>query len=100
MYRVSCSFLYMSKTKSAPLYGYYSHNHASIPGCEISIYRNPQGREVLVTGFGSTENPKDSGYHYPQTLEVGKITAKWQLLHLHRVKGVLDPQYLLDPEEI
>ena len=89
----------MSNTKTAPIYGYYSHNHASMPGCEIRIFRHPQGREVLVTGFGSTENPEDSGYDYPQTLEVGKITAKWKLLHLYRVKGV-DPQYLLDPEEI
>lgn len=90
----------MATTKTAPLYGYYSHNHASIPGCEISIYMHPQGREVFVTGFGSTQNPEESGYNYLQTIEVGEITAKWQLLHLYRVKGVVDTQYLLDPEEI
>jgi|GEM_PF-1024454 len=89
----------MSKTKTTPLYGYYSHNHAIIPGCEISVYRNPQGREVLVTGFGSTQNPKDSGYNYLQTIEVGKITAKWQLISRHKIPVEFNSQYLVDPED-
>jgi hypothetical protein len=89
----------MTKKKTAPVYGYYSHNHASIPGCEIRVYLNSQGREVLVTGFGSTQNPKDSGYYYLQTIEVGKITNQWELIDCYIFTKEIDPPYLLDPED-
>ena len=89
----------MSQNKTAPVYGYYSHNHAAMPGCVVCIYQNSRGREVLVTGTGSTKNPEDSGYNYPQTISVGRITGKWQLMYKNRVTGGIDPQYLIDPEQ-
>jgi len=55
--------------------------------------------EVLVTETGSTKNPEDSGYNYPQTIPVGRITDKWELISTYRVAEKVDPQYLLDPEE-
>lgn len=89
----------MSNQPKTPVYGYYSHNHATMTGCMIDVYRNARGREVLVTETGSTKNPEDSGYNYPQTIPVGRITDKWQLISTYRVAEKVDPQYLLDPEE-
>lgn len=37
--------------------------------------------------------------NYPQTIPVGKITNKWQLISIYRVAEKINPQYLLDPEE-
>jgi hypothetical protein len=85
--------------KNPPLYGYYSHNHAMKVGCEITLYRNNSGREVLVTGTGSTKDPEDSDYRYPQTISVGRINSSWQLLDKYKVTGPIDNGYLLDPEE-
>ncbi len=89
----------MSNQSNAKLYGYYSHNHAVMQGCIIRVYMNARGREVLVTGTGSTRDPESSGYNYPQTIPVGKITNKWQLISIYRVAEKINPQYLLDPEE-
>jgi hypothetical protein len=89
----------MTKKKSAPVYGYYSHQHASIPGCKILVYLNSQNREVWVTGVGSTENPEDSGYCYTLTLEVGEITNQWKLIDWYIVTKEIDTQYLLGPED-
>jgi hypothetical protein len=89
----------MTKKKTAPVYGYYSHNHAAIPGCKVSIYRNTRGREILVTETGSTKDPESSGYNYPQTISVGRITDRWQLISSSRISDKINPQYLLDPEE-
>lgn len=89
----------MSRNSNSPVYGYYSHNHAVMQGCIIRVYMNARGREVLVTGTGPTRDPELSGYNYPQTIPVGRITNKWQLLYTNKVSGGIDPQYLLDPEE-
>ena len=85
--------------RTPPIYAYYSHNHAVEPGCPISVYRTPSGREVVVTKTGPTPDPKDSGYTYPQTILVGRMNKKWQLLRTYKIKGPADPEYLLDPEE-
>jgi hypothetical protein len=85
--------------RTPPIYAYYSHNHAVEPGCPISVYRTPSGREVVVTKTGPTPDPKDSGYTYPQTIRVGRMNKKWQLLRTYKIKGPADPEYLLDPEE-
>ena len=89
----------MSRQSNAKLYGYYSHNHATIPGCVVYLYRNSRGREILVTKTGHTKYPEDSGYRYPQTITVGRITDKWQLISSYMVADKIDPQYLMDPEE-
>lgn len=89
----------MSQNKTTLVYGYYSHNHATIPGCVVYVYQDLHGREILVTGTGSTKNPEDSGYNYPQTISVGRITYKWQLISSYRVAEKVYPPYLLDPEE-
>jgi hypothetical protein len=89
----------MSRNSNSPIYGYYSHNHSVMQGCIISFYINARGREVLVTGTGPTKDPESSGYNYPQTIPVGRITNKWQLISIYRVVEKIDPQYLIDPEE-
>lgn len=88
----------MSKSQKTSVYGYYSHNHACIPGCIVRIYRKPNGQEILITGTGTTVDPEDSGYIYPQTLSIGIIKKTWQLLDTFQVNGPIDPEYLLDPE--
>lgn len=80
-------------------YGYYSHNHAMKEGCETKVYTDDSGRQVLVTETGSTKIPEDSGYNYPQTILVGRITRKWKLIDTYILTECPDPKYLLDPEE-
>ena len=86
--------------RTPPIYAYYSHNHSENPGCPISVYRTPSGREVIITGTGSTPDPEDSDYNYPQTILVGRMNKKWQLLRKYKIKDPADPEYLLDPEEL
>ena len=85
--------------RTPPIYAYYSHNHSEEPGCQISVYRTPSGREVVVTETGPTQDPKDSGYTYPQTIQVGIIDDKWKILEEYTVPEPKYPEYLIDPEE-
>lgn len=85
--------------RKKPLYGYFSHHHAKEPGCTVSVYRTPSGREVMITERGHTKIAEESGYGYPQTFTVGKITTKWHLIDEYTVPGSIDPEHLEDPEE-
>lgn len=81
-----------------PLYGYFSEYHKA-EGGPVSVFRTPHKEQEEVTGFGSTENPEESGYHFLQTRPVGEITSDWKLISRYTVPAPSDPEYLLDPEK-
>ena len=81
-----------------PLYGYFSEYHKA-EGGPVSVFRTPHKEQEEVTGFGSTENPEENGYHFLQTRLVGEITSDWRLIHQYTVRGPIDPEFLEDPEE-
>lgn len=89
----------MASKKQPRQYAYFSHFHKDEPGCLVYIYRTPYGKEVEVTGFGSTKDPEESDYRFLGTQLVGEITTEWQLIDEYRIPDSIDPQHLLDPEE-
>ena len=64
-------------------YGFYSNKAANIwvqivkegiPINRASIYKTPQGTEVLVTAVGNHDTPQAMGYMWPDAVLVGEVT--------------------------
>jgi len=96
---IRCTVYKPIMAQNHPLYGYYSSFHEGTPGCNVSIYRTPSGREERITGTGYTEKPEYSNYNHIHTRVVGIITKGWKLIREFKTPEPRDPEYLLDPEE-